>query len=226
MTEEDKRARKLARTRQAVSRMFEMLDLASDDPEAERLILLECHRRVMRGLRKGPRLVRQKRADATATRRIAEHIEEQCAAAAPQILIASTDMQQRLSYASQSWLRYTGLTLEEVVGAGWSLAIHPDDLPGLEAAVAESYPQRKPLFAEHRLRRCNGQYGSVVTLAFSYFRKGTFLGYVATAWEIDERAARATRTIKPASGRSAPRRTRGPYERYFSARGSRSEQTL
>jgi PAS domain S-box-containing protein len=48
-------------------------------------------------------------------------------------LVWSSTPDGYISYLNQRWLEFTGFTLEQGVGWGWRAAIHPDDLPALEA---------------------------------------------------------------------------------------------
>jgi PAS domain S-box-containing protein len=61
-------------------------------------------------------------------------------------------------YYNQRWVEYTGLTLEESYGRGWSTAFHPDDRPaawkGWNYAVETGDTYR----IESRLRRTDGTY--------------------------------------------------------------------
>jgi PAS domain S-box-containing protein len=56
------------------------------------------------------------------------------------------------------WRRLTGQTLEEVRGAGWVDAIHPDDRQATIAAWASARETRRPYRAEYRLRMADGGY--------------------------------------------------------------------
>jgi len=56
------------------------------------------------------------------------------------------------------WLDYTGLSLEQAVGAGWRAAVHPEDRPGLIDAWAAIIASGRPGEAEARLRRFDGSY--------------------------------------------------------------------
>jgi PAS domain S-box-containing protein len=71
-----------------------------------------------------------------------------------------------VDFLNQRWLDYTGMTLEQGLGWAWQPGYHPDDLGNVlskwRAAVAEG----KPLEAEARLRRFDGQYRWFLKRAF------------------------------------------------------------
>ncbi len=61
-------------------------------------------------------------------------------------------------YLNKGWLDYTGFALEKALGWEWITAVHPDDLPGLQAIWQEMLAAGKPGEAEARLRRFDGVY--------------------------------------------------------------------
>lgn len=63
-----------------------------------------------------------------------------------------------ISYLNQRWLEFTGFTLEQGVGWGWRDAIHPDDLPALEAYWRSLLPTGTEGETEARLKRFDGSY--------------------------------------------------------------------
>ena len=62
------------------------------------------------------------------------------------------------NYANQRWYDYTGLTPEQSLGYGWTLAVHPDDLPGSLNLWRRHLESGEPGEAELRLRRWDGTY--------------------------------------------------------------------
>jgi PAS domain S-box-containing protein len=63
-----------------------------------------------------------------------------------------------LDFFNQSWLEYVGLSLEELKGWKWTVAIHPDDVEGIVAVWRESLASGKPFLYEARVRRADGEY--------------------------------------------------------------------
>lgn len=64
-----------------------------------------------------------------------------------------------IDYANPFWVRYTGLTLEQTYGWGWSTAVHPDDLARVTDVWTRSLQTGEQANVEYRLRRgCDGEF--------------------------------------------------------------------
>jgi PAS domain S-box-containing protein len=61
-------------------------------------------------------------------------------------------------YVNQRWLDYTGFTMEQARGWGWTAAIHPDDLARLFDRWREARASEMPGEIEVRKRRFDGEY--------------------------------------------------------------------
>jgi PAS domain S-box-containing protein len=61
-------------------------------------------------------------------------------------------------FINQRWLDYTGRSLEESLGWGWSVAVHPEDLGKLRDTWLRHLASGEPVEAEARLRRFDGEY--------------------------------------------------------------------
>lgn len=56
-------------------------------------------------------------------------------------------------YANRRWYEYTGLSPEQSLGYGWTVAVHPDDLPGGLTLWRKHLESGEPGEAELRFRR-------------------------------------------------------------------------
>ncbi len=56
------------------------------------------------------------------------------------------------------WLAYTGRTLADTIGSGWTQDLHPDDLPRTVALWQQALAAGTTYQAEYRLRRHDGEY--------------------------------------------------------------------
>ncbi|WP_263354632.1 PAS domain S-box protein [Acidicapsa acidisoli] len=61
-------------------------------------------------------------------------------------------------FVNQRLLEFTGVPIEDMVGWGWKVIVHPDDLPGAIAAWRTSLTVGEPTELELRLRRADGEY--------------------------------------------------------------------
>src|SRR5204862_537575 len=61
-------------------------------------------------------------------------------------------------FFSQRWLNYTGLSQDDVQGAGWAMALHPDDKGMVVDEWTKIIASARPGELEARLRRFDGEY--------------------------------------------------------------------
>jgi PAS domain S-box-containing protein len=91
-------------------------------------------------------------------------------------------------YLSRKWLDFTGYSAEQALGDGWSRGVHPEDLARWLDVYVRAFDAREPFEIEYRLRRRDGEYRWVLDRAEPrYGSDGTFLGFVGTCIDINER---------------------------------------
>jgi PAS domain S-box-containing protein len=91
---------------------------------------------------------------------------------------------------SQSWLEFTGRTLEQELGDGWADGIHPDDRQRCLDIRRSSVVSRQPFKMECRLRRADGQFRWVLSYGEPRFSdQGVFEGHVVSCLDITEQKA-------------------------------------
>ena len=61
-------------------------------------------------------------------------------------------------FLNSQWCAYTGLSIEDALGWGWTSTVHPDDLPGLDAHWRATLALGAPDEHEARIRRFDGEY--------------------------------------------------------------------
>jgi len=90
-------------------------------------------------------------------------------------------------YVNRAWLDYTGYTLEQALGEGWSRCLHPEDFaPWLDACV-RAFDARETFCIEYRLLRRDGEYRWVLDRAAPRFSgEGLFLGYAGGCVDIHD----------------------------------------
>ena len=103
------------------------------------------------------------------------------------VMIWTTDREGLVTFINESWLRYTGTTLEQELGESWELGVHPEDLDAFMEAWTVALSQRRPWEHEYRLRRRDGEYRWVVDRGVPRYEHGDYAGYVGTAVDIHER---------------------------------------
>ncbi|AFY81104.1 PAS domain S-box protein [Oscillatoria acuminata] len=107
--------------------------------------------------------------------------------AAP-VYIWLSGIDQLCYYFNKPWLEFTGRTLEEEIGNGWTEGVHPDDFKFCLDTYQKSFDLRQPFEMEYRLRRYDGEYRWVLDRAVPRFSPdGRFEGYVGSCIDISDR---------------------------------------
>ncbi len=117
-------------------------------------VFIDLHRKTAELKRQGE-LLRER--EVAEERRVSEERYRQLADAMPQIVWAA-DREGRATYYNRRWYEYTGQTVELAGEAGWTLAVHPDDLPGTVAKRAETLASGEVFEVEYRFRAADGTY--------------------------------------------------------------------
>jgi PAS domain S-box-containing protein len=91
-------------------------------------------------------------------------------------------------YFNRPWLEFTGRTLEQELGVGWTSGVHPDDRDASVGTCAAAFEERRPFRTEFRLRRHDGAWRWVLDHGIPRFdRGGNFLGYIGSVVDITDR---------------------------------------
>ena len=91
-------------------------------------------------------------------------------------------------FVNRAWLTYTGRTMEQELGLGWTQAVHPDDLTSVLTVETDARRGRTAYTEVYRLRRGNGEYRWFLVSGSPRFAgDGTFLGFIGTLADITDR---------------------------------------
>jgi len=63
-----------------------------------------------------------------------------------------------VEFLNKQWCDYTGIAMDDALGWGWTVTIHPDDMPSLEAQWRTALMHGTPGELEARVRRYDGEY--------------------------------------------------------------------
>jgi PAS domain S-box-containing protein len=86
-----------------------------------------------------------------------------------------------------AWLTFTGRSLEQELGNGWTEGVHPDDRAACLALFLDRFERRQPFVMQYRLRRSDGTYRYVLDHGVARTADdGTFAGFVGRCLEADE----------------------------------------
>jgi PAS domain S-box-containing protein len=104
------------------------------------------------------------------------------------VLIWMTGTDGLCNYFNKPWLDFTGRTMEQEVGTGWTEGVHPDDVQGCFDCFLPAFYARKPFRMEYRLRRADGEYRWVIESGIPrYTGGGEFAGYIGSNIDITDR---------------------------------------
>lgn len=95
---------------------------------------------------------------------------------------------QQYVWFNRMWLEFTGRTLKEELGNGWTEGVHDEDIRHCLAIQAAAIAEHKPFTMEYRLRNRSGHYHYMLAQgAPRMARSGRFLGYIGSCTDISER---------------------------------------
>jgi PAS domain S-box-containing protein len=92
------------------------------------------------------------------------------------------------TFFNQTWLDFTGRTLEEEWGIGWAEGVHFEDFQRCVDSYMAAFAERRPFEMEYRLRRADGQFRWVLDRGTPRWEPdGRFAGYIGSCVDITDR---------------------------------------
>jgi PAS domain S-box-containing protein len=93
-----------------------------------------------------------------------------------------------VDFVNRRWVEYTGMTLEQAVGWGWTGMVHPDDIERVLSKWRTLISEGKPREIESRLRRSDGVYRWFLSRVCPLVdRSGHILGWYGSDTDIHDR---------------------------------------
>ena len=106
------------------------------------------------------------------------------------VMIWMSDTDKLFCFFNQGWLQFTGRTLKQELGDGWTEGVHTEDLERCHKVYTKSFDARESFTIEYRLRRKDGSYGWVLDTGTPRFSTDdVFLGYIGSCIDISGRKA-------------------------------------
>ncbi len=92
------------------------------------------------------------------------------------------------TYFNQTWLDFTGRTMDEELGSGWMEVIHEEDFERCLEIYSTAFDAREQFEMEYRLRRFDGEYRWILDQGVPLFtHNGNFRGYIGSCLDVTER---------------------------------------
>jgi PAS domain S-box-containing protein len=93
-----------------------------------------------------------------------------------------------VDFVNRRWVDYTGMTLKQAIGWGWTGMIHPDDIERVLSKWRTLIAEGKPREIESRLRRSDGTYRWFLSRCCPLVdRSGHILGWYGSDTDIHDR---------------------------------------
>ena len=100
-------------------------------------------------------------------------------------LIWTSGTDKLCNYFNEPWLKFTGRTLEQEMGNGWTEGVHPDDLDRCVQTYVTAFDSHVKFDMEYRIRHVSGEYRWIRDLGTpNYNSSGEFIGYIGHCLDI------------------------------------------
>jgi PAS domain S-box-containing protein len=92
------------------------------------------------------------------------------------------------TWFNKQWLEFTGRTMEQELGNGWTEDVHPEDFDRCLKTYLENFNARQPFSMEYRLRRHDGDWRWVLDKGTpTYQAKDVFTGFIGSCIDVTDR---------------------------------------
>lgn len=102
-------------------------------------------------------------------------------------LIWRSGLDKNCNYFNKTWLEFTGRTLEQEVGNGWTEGVHPEDFDFCLKTYVNAFDNRESFMMEYRIKNKAGEYRWISDFGRPFYDLDcTFLGYIGSCYDITE----------------------------------------
>jgi two-component system, LuxR family, sensor kinase FixL len=106
--------------------------------------------------------------------------------AAP-VLMWMSGLDKLCTFCNKAWLDFTGQTMEQELGDGWSNGLHPEDFEKSLKTYATAFDAREPFVMQYRLRHHDGEYRWITDHGVPrHDAQRNFLGYIGVCVDITD----------------------------------------
>ncbi|WP_052418668.1 PAS domain S-box protein [Methanolacinia paynteri] len=99
-----------------------------------------------------------------------------------------SDNSGKCDYFNKEWLRFTGRTVDQEMGGGWTEGVHPEDFDLCLEIYTRAFSKQQPFEMEYRLRYNDGTYHWLLDSGKPFYDfDGRFAGYIGACYDINDR---------------------------------------
>jgi two-component system cell cycle sensor histidine kinase/response regulator CckA len=103
------------------------------------------------------------------------------------VMICASGPDKLATFFNQGWLNFTGRTMDQELGYGWTKGLHPEDLDRTVDTYTGAFDARRFCQIEYRLRRADGEYRSILCSGVPRYEPGgAFAGYTASCMDFTD----------------------------------------
>ena len=102
-------------------------------------------------------------------------------------LIWRSRLDKLCDYFNKTWLEFTGRTMEQEFGNGWTEGVHPDDFDSCVQTYVTAFDKRESFLMDYRMKNKFGEYCWIRDFGRPFYDlDNTFLGYIGSCYDITE----------------------------------------
>jgi PAS domain S-box-containing protein len=106
------------------------------------------------------------------------------------IMVWRSNVTMECDYFNETWLAFTGRSMEQEIGNGWAEGVHPEDFDNCLKIYTDHFTRREIFEMVYRLRRFDGVYRWIFDRGVPYSEaEGNFKGYIGSCIDVTDRIA-------------------------------------
>ncbi|MDA3802557.1 MAG: PAS domain S-box protein [Patescibacteria group bacterium] len=93
----------------------------------------------------------------------------------------------KCDFFNKSWLNFTGRTMEQEMGNGWTEGVFEEDFDNCLKTYLDAFKKEQAFEMEYRLKHKDGTYHWILDSGSPFYDdKGVFAGYIGSCYDINE----------------------------------------